>query len=409
MKRLLRPVPLMVLALGVSLVAWVIPGESLALRGFGVRVAPSIGGVLLLIGWYSVCAVVAVIGERAGRSIRPMQSLDLPADVQVAERFDRRMLLVLTILATVGVGTVASRAGGLSGFQEALAATDANSLKQATGDGAGFSTLRYAAAVSAPIALHRLLSRRTGRIIAVWNVILLLVTVAVASRLCLMLASLVFIYLLAQRPVRARIKVSTLASIGMVVGALLVYFNYVRNARFYAANGVTNPITSNLYQVLTYLGAPFQVSLGVATRLRADWTAFSAVKDPATVLLPSFLSGLLPSGSGYVEPLRGAARYDYSVDIHPSLTTNSAFADVITSFGVEGLILSLLLVLLAAVAFGHFSLYRNYVSAVSGVVLYGFAEYWRILLFNQGILVFCCLVIAASALVAASVTPRSQV
>jgi hypothetical protein len=381
LRRLLTPAVILVLPVVVSAIAWSIPGESRRLRGFSERADLTMIGVLTLLVWYGLVVVTVLLGRAAGRAVQPIDALSWDPG---SDSREGRFYVLVTVLSSIGVLTVLIGAGGFGGFLDALSATDANSLKESTGGGAGLSTLRYTTAIAAPLGLHRLLTNRRGLILAVVNIVLLLLTAAVASRLALLMAVVVFLFLIMVRPVSQRLRVGWIIVGAAAIFGLLTWLNYTRNARFYENLGISDPVAMSLYQALAYLGTPFQVSLGVADAISFKGATFD--QPPAEgwlVLVPTFFRGEAPQGDG-----TGVNRYGAFVDYHSSLTTNSAFADTLSTYGPAGLAASLITVFIAAALFGHFARYRNAMAVLPGVVLYGMAEYWRILLFNQGIFVY---------------------
>lgn len=398
--RFLRPAPVLVCTLALSLAAWLVPGTSQYLRGFEYRAELTTGAVLILGGWYSVCILVAILGCRAGGSIAPIRVL---ARQGIDERFESRFYLAMTVIATTGIVVVMYRVGGIDPFLDALRRTDANSLKVGTGGEAGLATLRYATIIASAVGVHRLLERHTGRISCLWNLVLLLVGAAIGSRLSLLMAVVVFLVLNQVRPVVRPRRPDIIALGAFLVLVLLTVLNYVRNARYYRLQGVDDPWSMNLYQALSYLGAPTQVAVGVSGAAYEGAHFAGVHASPVAAITPTFLA----TDTSTLEP---AARYQFVVDIASWLTTNSAFADTLSAYGVDGLLLSLVPLAVFGAFFGHFIRYQNPAAAIAGVALYAFAEYWRVYLFNQGIAVFAVLVVLGTGLLVALVTPpRPQV
>ncbi|RWZ46603.1 hypothetical protein ELQ90_14285 [Labedella phragmitis] len=358
-------------------------------------------GILTLGVWYGLVVAVASLGTSLGRRVRPSAHLNWSDQDQAREK---ALYLILTIFSVIGMATVLANAGGISGFLAALNATDANSLKEATGGAAGLTTLRYTTAIAAPLGIHRLLRNRRGFTLAALNAVLLFLNAAVASRLSLLMAVMVLLYLLVTRPVGFRIRKRWILPGAAAVFGLLTLLNYTRNARYYEAAGVSDPVSMSIVQALTYLGTPFQVALGTANAIHFRGATFSQPPDEWwTVLVPTFFRSEPRTGDA-----TGTNRYSQFVDYNASLTTNSAFADTLATFGPWGLVASLVLIASAALLFGHFAQYGNGLALIPGVVLYGMAEYWRILLFSQGIFVYLVIatLIAACAVAAFRGTPN---
>ncbi|WP_203582280.1 hypothetical protein [Microbacterium hibisci] len=384
---------------GLSALAWLFPGESAELRGFGTRAQFTWVGLLILAAFYALAAGATSLGELVGRRVRLPRWLDgYVESVSREDEFNTRLYYLLTALAFLGVGYLVVAAGGPIAFVDAMIDTNANVLKAATGGQPGLSTLRYTAAIAAPLGVYRALSRRTGYASAIFNVVLLLISAIVASRLSLMMATVIFLYLIARKPIKIRARGAVVAVGVLFVGTALVFLNYIRNAAFYATNGVHDPISAAFFQALTYVGSPFQVSVGVANALAAQPELFaSPTYQPFAVLLPSFLTDIPPG-----LPI-GSQRYHDVVDIHLTLSTNSAFADTLVDYAVPGLLLSMVWVALFGFIFSFAARVQTYAYLTAGAALYGFAEFWRLLLMNQGVAIFAVAVpLLAAGIVALS-------
>lgn len=391
---LLHPASLVFVPFLMSFAAWMVPGHSLVLRGYEVRSELTAGGLLLLVLWYLIIATVATVSFRAGSSVRGARVF---WKLQEDQKTEKRWYSIMTAVASVGVIYALSRAGQTISIVESLASNDGNALSEALDSSAGLSTLRYASAVAAPIGVYLLLQKRANVISVVWNMAMLLANAAFTSRLSLVLAVVIFLYIQHRRGVKLRF--SLIVAVGFVAVSGLTVLNYVRNARFYETWGVTNPIEMSWHQALTYLSAPFQVSLGVANGLLdGTFTPKTDLLLAGNAVRPTFF------GSGLEEGLRGSARYDYVVDISTSLTTNSAFADSIANYGVWSLGWLVLVVGITLYIAGYFTQFNSVLLAIPAICLYGLAEFWRLFLFNQGILVFLVVFGAVAAVVAVGLT-----
>jgi hypothetical protein len=148
----------------------------------------------------------------------------------------------------------------------------------------------------------------------------------------------------------------------------------------------------NLSQVVGYLGTPAQVSVGMSERVyRGEFAGADVSVEAATrVLVPT-----------YFQDDSDVNSLDYRawLDVEAGFTTNSVFADVIDNNGLWGLLLALFSACMASTVAGHFSRYSNYAAAIAAVCTYGFLEWWRVYLFNAGIIHFLCLIVLVGALV----------
>lgn len=390
---LVRPAVFFVVPLLCSLAAWAVPGESLALRGFAQRSAVTFPGAVFLVAFYAFVFAVLRLGHNLGRARPPHPAITAAAR---DPRFDAFLYRILTAVATVGVLYALLLVSRQISVLDALLTRRGNALTESLGGVAGLATLRYTSAVSAPIGVH-LWRRGTGSAAtAVWNCALLGVNTLFTSRLSLMMAVVVYAVITFRADPQRRVRLRTLAVGGSALFSLLAVFNAVRNARFYEANGVDDPVVMNVDQILTYLGAPFQVAAGVAPHvLSGRFPDRSTWSDALEVITPTFLLDKSDA------PRAGLERYAYFVSIQDSLTTNSAFADTYSRYGWWGLLYVCVAIGVAGFGYGHFLQYRCTLSAAAGVLAYVVAEFWRIFLLAQGIVVYLLLIMYVAARIAA--------
>jgi hypothetical protein len=385
---LLRPTSLLLISVVVSFGMWLVPGESEELRGFAERTTVGIGGAFLLAGWYTLCLLVIWACIQLGTRVRTVERL---SRFDGSPQLERNFLWFISFLATVGMAYSVVHIGLQVSIVDAIQNRTFNNLAHALPEGAGLATLRYATALAAPVAVYLWQRKNAPPALVIWNVVLLLANVAVASRLSLILALLVYVFLFVRTKREFRLKwwVAVIAFVALFGG--LTAFNYARNAGYYERHGVDNAIEMNAFQLGAYLGTPVQVSLGVADQVSTGKLAVAG--DPVLSLqavAPTFVDfKKVNLGTGTKEERYG------DVSVADNLTTNSAFADTYVKYGWWGVTYTLLVLALAAFGFGVFARYRSVVAILAAVLLYGFAEYWRIFLFNQGILIFLLLATAA--------------
>lgn len=369
----------------VSALVWSVPGTSDQLRGFTQRAEGTFEGWLLLACFYLVTAFTVWLGFRLGVLAGPSERL---IQATSTERFDRRFSLTLSAFATVGVLYSLYLVQQQNSIFEVLGATQGNQLKESIGGSAGIATLRYTAAISAPVALY-VWRFRSGRLsLAIWNVLLLVASALFSSRLSFIMAVVVLIFIVINLRSGIRFKAVPVAIAGAVVFGALVAFNYFRNAGFYENLGITDPISMNFYQVAAYLGSPFQASLGVA-----DGIANGGYRQPvdvvssAAIVVPTFLRP---------EKFGSYGSFDSVVQVASNLTTNSAFADTYADYGWWGLAYVIATLFLGSMLAGYVSQFRSLVIVAGAVVAYGLAEVWRIFLFAQGLVLYLLIAVFAA-------------
>jgi hypothetical protein len=398
LETLVRPHTLLLAGAGLSFVAWVIPwGGAIpaSLRGFSHREPWTVHGALFLLGWYAFFFLVAFAGFQLGRRIPVLQR---------AERVPwQSYYMFLSILAFAGTayGYAYIVAKSPHAVSEAFLHHQFNQLRFVLPYSAGIQTLRYAASLSGAIAIYELGLRRF-RLVHVVNVLLLLMSAALASRISLIIAAICVAGLAARHlravHIRARLIVAVLL-LGLVTLFLaLSVLNYSRNADSYLARGVKDPLVMNVIEMVRYLGIPFQAAVAVSNEV-PKWPAAPAAAGPGVrvFLLPTYASKSAPDSVD-----KGEFRYEKIVRIPPSQTTNSVLALAYGVFGVLSFAVLGFAVLIAGVIAGHTSRYRSYLFLASLVVAYCLAEWWRTWVLNQGIVQFLILALAFWGLVGAS-------
>lgn len=278
-----------------------------------------------------------------------------------------------------------------------------NNLAHALPSSASLSTFRYATTVAAPIGVF-LWQRKQSRLwLMIVNVSLLMVSVSLASRLSLIMAILIyaFLFVRSRGPIRIKFWVALVSAVVIFGG--LTAFSYFRTANYYDARGVTNPVEMTTLQIAAYLGTPFQVSLGVADKIVAGkYTVPGGPVKSLVAVSPTFLK---IAESQNKLTTQNQPRYGGDISVARNLTTNSAFADTYSRYGWWGLCYVILGLGVAAFLIGVFMRYRSVISVVAAVLLYGFADFWRIYLFNAGFMIFLVGIVVACAVAALLIPP----
>jgi hypothetical protein len=382
-----RPLWLVILPASVSLAAWAVPMPVGVRRGFDVREHVDLLAIASLVTWYGILALAASVGWALGRERHPLTGLDRADDGWVYRR-----LTWIGALGVIGMyASVQLHSPGL--LLTALREHQFNLVREGVPLAPGISTLRYATIVSGAIALHRLAIVRERRLVHVLNLMLLAGNVLTASRLALMMSVLVFAGLTALRHeghgrTRRRIRKGTLALAALAALALLTFANYARNANFYEqTQRTTNPAAMMLSEVITYVGAPFQVAIATTRDESVHLDGAETVDGAERLLTPTFF-GSQESAAPGSEWYRGR------VSIELGLTTNSALAQVYGLAGLWALPLVGFLYAVAGFVMGHLSRYRSHMALGTFVIGYCFAETWRIYLLNQGIVWFLLLALS---------------
>jgi hypothetical protein len=244
------------------------------------------------------------------------------------------------------------------------------------------------------------------------GVVLIMANSLIASRLSLLMASVVFLIIsvrsradLPKTPHRSNRVVQVIAI--LLIGFLaLAVLNFFRNANYYREAGVTNPAAMNLYQMGTYLAVPAQVTLGVADSVAEGRYVVPGDRiDSIDAVQPTFLQFTKVSKDN---SWKDAVYYHYSVRFASSFFTNSVFADTYAVYGVWGWFYTFLLYGAAGYAFARIMRYGPVVAGSGGVLAYCFAEVWRIQIVNYGIVIFLLILTAGCAALAIRWSGRSR-
>jgi hypothetical protein len=390
LETVVRPHTLLLVGAGLSFLAWAIPWGSVVpagVRGYANTEPWTAHGMLFLIGWYAFFFLVAIGGFHLGRQIPVFER---------AERVSWESFYVyFTILSLVGTAYsyayVAVKAP--NAISEAFLHHRLNAVRYALPYSAGVQTLRYAACLAGAIAIFEL-GRGRFRLVHVLNLALLVLAAAVASRISLIIAAIVVIGLGARHLQTSHVPARRLLAL-LILGLAVLFvalglLNYSRNAGFYRLHGVRNPFTMNVDETVRYLNVPFQASMAVSNHV-SRWPAVpsTVAAGARTYLLPTYLTSGVPGSVNLA-----SERYRSLVSISPLLTTNSVLAGMYGVFGVLAFPILGVVALLAALVAGHASCYRSYVFLAALVIAYCFSEWWRMYMFNQGIIQFLILAIA---------------
>jgi hypothetical protein len=356
-KRVMTPSGIALLAVGLSLCAWLCPDFGVLRKGFEVTEDPSVFSAFILFSWYLLIFTAFVIGQRLGAVFASprRERINLP-------RLDSRSVyLTFTILGTIGtVSTFVRIFHALPPLQAALYIYlgQANRLKNTLYDdySAGIPSLRYLVLYSASLAIYRTVKFRKISFLAIANVALLAATILISSRLILIATLVVSAFLITYGKRHIRISPIKLCICAACLFFILSVLNSSRNSNFYANHNQTFG-EAGISEIITYLGSPFNVALGVASRT-----------DEIT--------------SGHPDLYR-----EY-IDIEPLLTTNSAFVQLHETRGYVAWPYIGIVCCFMGFMFSWLSSFgRTALLLPSGAILYGSAELWRLNLFRQGIFI----------------------
>lgn len=378
MKWILKPYYLVILTAFISFCVWLIPFDSSFRTGYQIKATLTSESVFILVLWYLSITIVSFLGYKVGRKIKKNKLLNhIP---------DNYFYQMVSILAGIGVVYTIIYLILIDPFIFLnVLKGSANEIKKALYENysMGLLSLRYVVAISGSIAIANIIIFKKLKSIDVLNVLMLLLIAAISARLLIIMSSLLVLGILSKKKVV--IKTRFIIPGIVILFLLLSFYNNSRNINFYTDRyNINSPFMANIMEIVTYIGSPFQASVGIANNI-AVFTEWSNISNIMTVI-----------------PVLDFAydkKLDYRsyVDIESSLTTNSAFVELFSVMGIYSFIVIILTSFLNSIIMGHFSRYKSYIFLIEFVLLYCFAEIWRIYLFKEGIILtlLCAIVISS--------------
>jgi hypothetical protein len=266
-----------------------------------------------------------------------------------------------TILASIGIAATlitVFRALSLQAVAASIALGHANELKDALYEdySIGLVSLRYLVLYPASIALYRIIRFRSFSLLNIFNVLQLVMSIVLSSRLMFIATLLTLIFLLGFDRRTTRINIPKLIATATVIFLALALLNYSRNKDYYEHNNQSFVI-AGASEILAYVGSPFQVAIGTA-----EFTDRIIGGDPDS--------------------------YRDYVEIEMNLMTNSAFFHLNQQVGyVSWLYIAFVCLLMGLVFEALASLGKTIFLLPCGAILYGSSELWRLDLFHQGVFI----------------------
>lgn len=377
------------------------------LTGFGTPSQSSVQGIVLLVLWYAGVISVATIGWRLGRHKQPFARV---AEVSGNPVFQRSYFLVILATAAAGVGYSYLKITRNASILDSLASQSGNNFTNSLSGSTGLETLRYAAILVAPIGVYLWRRKVVSWPFAVAGVVILAANSLIASRLSLLMASVVYLALWV-RGTRGQLnwsggkKIAAALLIFVVGFSALAVLNFFRNANYYREAGVTSPVAMNLYQMGSYLGVPAQVSIGVADAVtHGAWENTGSPVTSFNAVQPTFLQFQKVKKD---DSWKGADVYGNAVVFAPQMFTNSVFADTYADWGMWGWPYTIVLYGIAGYMMARIMNYPGVIAGSGGVLAYCFSEVWRIQIVSYGFVIFLLLLTVGAASIATWTAERA--
>lgn len=367
-------------------------------------------GVVLLLVWHAAVVAVATLGWRLGSVGRPPNPKLMAMTSGPA--FEKRYFLLLTAIATVGIGYAYYKIAGSAPIIASLISQEGNALTKSLSGTAGPETLRYTPILAAPVGIYLWRKKVIGWPLMVAAVTLLLMDALIAHRLGLLMACAVYLAILAKTASTSHRRMAPRRLLSILIVAALVGFsvlgalNYFRNAMYYREVGVTNPAMMNLFQMGAYLSVPAQVAIGESGGImRGTWERDGDPVGSVNAIVPTFLQFEKVSKD---DSWKGGHVYGYTADFEPSFFTNSVFADTYADHGAWGWFYTFFLYGLCGFLLAKVMRYSTVLAASGGVLAYCFSEVWRIQIVSYGFVIYLMLATIGCAVTAAWWAARTR-
>ncbi|WP_417447435.1 hypothetical protein [Kangiella sp.] len=349
-----RPFLIMVFTQTASFLAWAFPSFDVLRKGFDKYWDIfSYSSVMFLMAYLTTlftCYFFYLLGNRSSGSSGFMSYGVSKLEIIV-------YYYVVLIFSLIGVSATIGKIVSVQGvdfFYVSLVTGQANNLKETLYDeySIGLMSLRYACILLMPLLILKRFYYSKSYF-DVLPILLLFSIVIISSRLALVFSVFLSIYIYTKYVSPIRFSLMKVFIVSFLGYFLLSALNYSRNFGYYDQKGM-GFFAAGFSEIITYLGAPFQGAIYVFGRPEKN---INLTNYPETTI--EFV-----------------------------LNTNSAFMHKISDFGQLGYFYILFFLAFCSFYVGWANK-RKYLcfQLVSGVIYYCFAEFWRVFLFDQGIVI----------------------
>lgn len=351
----LKPHWIVLFTVLVSAFCWFLPDFLGFYKGFIEYEVIDDIGIIFIFSWYFLFIFLTYVGFSIGLKFPKIKEVDGVANIHKnTVYYGYSFLALFGFFYTV---YVTFQVLGVAGFIYSIVSFTTNKIALAIYEdySAGLFSFRYVIIISFGWALYRVLLLKKRNLIDVLNIICFIFYIAFFGRRLQLVCSVIVFMALANRHnnLFSYFKLARFYWLLLFGFIMLSTATLLRNYGSYANMGYSNPLAAVLTNIISYLAAPFQVSLGVGNHIIA---AFRGVD------------------------------YQIYTDVDKTLTANAAFSEMITREGIP----ALFKVNAWALVFGFLSGWlsknkENYLYTGYPIILYAFAELWRIDLFGKGI------------------------
>ena len=355
MKQFLNPAIIILGTSCASFLAWLLLNDSISI-GYEDKFSIFSWGMYLTVIWYLLAVIVALIGFKMGVSIK----IKTTTFDNVAEMNSDTGYYVFIILASIGVVSsyimIVNNIGGLLEIFTNIIIAQANNLKFALYEdySIGLQSLRYSSIHVFTLMVIRRIVFKKKNVIDILPLLLLLSTALVSSRLSIVM-SFFQIFLLLILYNRFNFSKTKLVLTIFTIFNLLSILNISRNYGYYESQEL-GFYEAGSAEIINYLGSPFQGAISVGENHK--------------------LINQVPE------------RWDLYAGIPLNLTTNSTFLYFYRDYGWLCFIVSSLLIFSYSLVSGILIKFKNnFFILIYTTIMYIFAEFWRVYLFWEGIII----------------------
>jgi hypothetical protein len=360
-RSLLKPSSLSMVAVSLSLAAWLFPTFGVLKKGWENPSHLDTATVVILACWYLLIFTSFFLGQKiAGlwslfHGYKPTSRLlDLESNV---------IYVWFTLIAALGLGAMVAtivRSMSLTQMLLFISLGQSNALKGPVFEDyhVGIVSLRYVVLYPASVALYRIIRFRKYSLLNLFNVLMLAVCTFVSFRLILIAALVTTFFLVTFDNKSVRLSVAKLVLIAGGLFLILAVLNSSRNAGYYERNNLSFGL-AGLNEIIAYLGTSFQVAIGTAN-----------------------VTDQLVAQGNYGQ---GTEAYRHFVDVGINYNTNSAFVALHQQMGYWCWpYIAVLCGFMGAVFRFLMSFGKTYFLLPCGAILYASSELYRLDLFEQG-------------------------
>jgi hypothetical protein len=351
-----KPYGIVLATVLMSFCAWALPDFGIIQKGYDQPQKLFSFGTLMAVAWYGSIILISWITFHSGRaSGSAIKSFD--RDASLDDFIAYCFLSVVGFIGFVYITNLMVSTFGFINLAVIVASGEANQLHKAlyTDYSIGLSSLRYVVILSGGLAIYRIISGISRSVLDFFNICQLLLIAIIASRLSVVFALVIGFGLWAINVKKVEIKPIKWLILLAALFTLFAAYNYSRNIGTYIATGDSNFFSAGLSEIVKYLGTPFQ--------------------------------GAIAAGNQFDQITLHPENVSRFTGINHSLTTNSALLQLVREYGYWSFPIMIFTSAIAAFLMGIVYRQRNnYLILIYFILLYCFAEIWRVFIFKAGII-----------------------